>query len=166
MPSVLLTIYSLQGHDITWFPLSPPLIPSLSPSLPLFLPSIHFLSLSPSFFSPTLSLSLLPPPSLPPLSLSQGESHSPHLLHVVDQSLQLSTRNIHRLMKALVPTSWGDLEELFYNGYKDAYRFFKLEGVCVCVCVCVCVGVCVSVCGNVVKGMLIAFQHAMNMTTV
>ena len=33
-----------------------------------------------------------------------------------------------RLAKALVPTSWTDLEDLFYSGYKDAYRFFKLEG--------------------------------------
>jgi hypothetical protein len=47
---------------------------------------------------------------------------------VVDQSLQLSTRNLHRLLKALVPTQWSELEDLFYCGYKDAYRFFKLEG--------------------------------------
>ena len=52
-------------------------------------------------------------------------------------------------MKALIPTQWSELEELFYDGYKDAYRFFKMEGLCVCVCVCVCVleGVmCVCVC--------------------
>ena len=62
----------------------------------------------------------------------QGESYSPHLLHVVDQSLQVSTRNMVRLAKALVPTSWADLEDLFYSGYKDAYRFFKLEGMFFC----------------------------------
>ena len=33
-----------------------------------------------------------------------------------------------RLLKALVPSSWSELEDLFYTGYKDAYRFFKLEG--------------------------------------
>ena len=52
-------------------------------------------------------------------------------------------------MKALIPTQWSELEELFYDGYKDAYRFFKMEGLCLCVCVCVCVRGVMCVCEGV-----------------
>ena len=67
------------------------------------------------------------------LTPSQGESCSPHVLHWCDQPLQLSSTNIHRLITGLCPSSWEELEGLFYRGYNDALRFFRLEGVRVCV---------------------------------
>lgn len=57
------------------------------------------------------------------------------MLQVCNQPIQLSAKNLHRLVKSLCPTSWDELEELFYCGYKDAKRFFTSEGV-VCVCLC------------------------------
>ena len=64
----------------------------------------------------------------------QGESASPHIVNISDQPLQISRKNIVRLVKALCPTSWEDLEELFHQGYSDGLRFFKMEGVFMCTC--------------------------------
>ncbi len=149
---------------------------SLTPSLP-FLPHSLPPSLTPSL-PPSLSLSLstqrcfdggftsnIPCASDPnvitvsPFSggcdiCPQGESYSPHILHIVDQPLQISGKNVTRLTKALAPSSWAELEELFIQGYEDTMRFFKTEGVYLCVCVfvsvyvlsmCACACVCISV---------------------
>ena len=58
----------------------------------------------------------------------QGESASMHMLYISDQPLQISMKNMTRLSKALNPTSWEELEELFLIGYKDTVDFLKREG--------------------------------------
>ena len=50
------------------------------------------------------------------------------MLQICDQPIQITPQNMHRLAKSLCPTSWEELELLFYQGYEDAKRFFTKEG--------------------------------------
>lgn len=58
----------------------------------------------------------------------QGDSASPYVLHVVDQPFQISVKNAMRLGTALLPTSWAEMEDHFYQGYQDAHNFLTRDG--------------------------------------
>ncbi len=86
-------------------------------------------------------------------------SESPNLVDFHDLPFQVTVKNITKVYRALVPGTWEELEELFFQAYKDTLWFFKTEGVCASVCVCVCVRACACVCVHFALCILVLMAH-------